>query len=131
MFKLIQCIFAALVAYVSAGLIPIDDGIGLGGIPLGGIGLGGIGLGGLALASPKVIAAPSIAIKAGATSYQNSNLLALHPTPVVTKAIAAPIVTKVATPTVSLVGLDGHLGLGGGLGLGSVGLGGLGLGKLI
>lgn len=39
-------------------------------------------------------------------SYQNSNLLSLHPTPVVTKAIAAPIVTKVASP-ISVLGVDG------------------------
>lgn len=50
----LQVIFAALVAYSSAGLIPLDDGIGLGG-------LGSIGLGGIALA-PKVISAP-IAVK--------------------------------------------------------------------
>lgn len=43
--------------YASAGLIPLDDGIGS--IGLGG--LGGIGLGGIALA-PKVISAP-IAVK--------------------------------------------------------------------
>lgn len=47
-------VFAALVVYASAGLIPLDDGISLGG-------LGGIGLGGIALA-PKVISAP-IAVK--------------------------------------------------------------------
>lgn len=55
-------IFAALVAYASAGLIPLNDGIALGGLSGIGLGgLGGIGLGGIALA-PKVISAP-IAVK--------------------------------------------------------------------
>ncbi|KAL1516812.1 hypothetical protein ABEB36_000665 [Hypothenemus hampei] len=101
--------FVLLVSYGSAGLVPLDDGYGLG---LGGPGILGHGI---ALAAPKVIAAPAaIAVKTGATSYQNSNLISLHATPVVTKAIAAPyaapiaapIITKVAAP-VGVVGYDG------------------------
>lgn len=66
--------------------------------------LGGIGYahGPLAVAAPVALAAPAVAVAHGASSYQNSNLLALNPTAVVTKVaapvIAAPVVAKYAAP---------------------------------
>ncbi|XP_030765814.1 cuticle protein 64-like [Sitophilus oryzae] len=86
MFKLILLI--VIISYASAGIINLDEGYGYG------------GYGGYAIAAPKVaIPAPAIAIKAAATSYQNSNLLSLNPTPIVTKTVAtAPVFTKVAAP---------------------------------
>lgn len=74
-------------------------------------GLGGLGLGhgSIAIAAPVAVAAP-VAISHSASSYQNSNLLALNPTAVVTKVaapvIAAPVITKIATPlAVAPIGL--------------------------
>lgn len=73
-----------VVAYASAGLI--GHGIGIGGIG----GIGGLGHGGLVVAQPAVaVAHAPIAVKAGATSYQNNNLLAVHPVPVVAHAPVA------------------------------------------
>ncbi|XP_050301279.1 cuticle protein 65-like [Anthonomus grandis grandis] len=123
MFKL--CVIATLIAFASAGVISLDEGLGgYGGYASLG-GLGGYGLGGIAVGH-KVIAAPTIAVKAGATSYQNSNLISLHPTPVVTKAIAAPIAAPIVTKIAAPVGVIGVHGLGGYGGLGLSGLGGYG-----
>ncbi|XP_060535686.1 cuticle protein 65-like isoform X2 [Cylas formicarius] len=136
-------LLASLVCYAGAGIIDYDGGYG--------------GYGGIALAPKVAIAAPAIAVKSGAISYQNSNLLALNPTPVVTKVaapiavakvaapitytkVATPILTKVATPiavaapAVSVVrfgkgiGIDDGLGAYGGYGFGYGGIGIDGLG---
>lgn len=92
-----------IVAYASAGYIHGGiGGIGLSG--LGGLHGGGIGHG-LVVAQPAVAVAAPIAVKAGATSYQNSNNLALHPVPVAPVAVAhGPIAVGV-----------GGIGLGHGL----------------
>lgn len=86
-FGLLQFVFAMTICAARAGLI-------------GGL---GYGHGAVAVAAPVAIAAPAVAISHGASSYQNSNLLALNPTAVVTKvaapvAIAAPVLTKIAAP---------------------------------
>ncbi|KAG5864684.1 hypothetical protein JTB14_020021 [Gonioctena quinquepunctata] len=94
-----KVIFGILISAVSAGVIG-----GYGGDL--GQGLGGLGHG---LAA---VATPTVAVAHGASSHQNNNLLALHPTPVVTK-VAAPI--AVASPVLAT---PVHYGVGsGGLGL--------------
>lgn len=59
----------------------------------------------VAVAAPVALAAPAVAVAHGASSYQNSNLLALNPTAVVTKfaapVVAAPVITKYAAPVVA------------------------------
>ncbi|XP_023028361.1 uncharacterized protein [Leptinotarsa decemlineata] len=109
MFKLI--VVVALVSAARAGVISGGYG-GYGGH--GGYGLGdGLGIGHGVVA----VAAPAVAVAHGASSYQNSNLLALNPTAVVSKvAVAAPIVTKVAAPIAYGVAPVG-LGLGFGKGV--------------
>lgn len=81
-----------VIAYASAGLI------GTAGI--------GLGHGGLVVAQPA-----AIAVKAGATSYQNNNLLAVHPVPVVAHAPVAVAHAPVAVAHAPAVAL----GLGHGL----------------
>lgn len=81
-----------IIAYASAGLI--GQSIGIGGLGIGGLGhgglVGGLGHGGLVVAQPAVaVAHAPIAVKAGASSYQNNNLLAIHPVPVVAHAPVA------------------------------------------
>lgn len=99
-----QFVFAVFVYSAHAGLI------------------GGYGYGGhesVAIAAPIAVAAP-VAIAHDASSYQNSNLLALNPTAVVTKVvapvIAAPVITKIAAPIAVAAPIS--LGSYGGLGLG-------------
>ncbi|KAG5863640.1 hypothetical protein JTB14_018350 [Gonioctena quinquepunctata] len=108
MFKLV--FIGMLVSAASAGVI---GGLGYGGNL--GHGLGGLGHGLVAVATP------AVAVAHGASSYQNNNLLALHPTPVVTK-VAAPIAVAspiLAAPVHYGVASDGlGLGIGRGLSLG-------------
>lgn len=92
MYNFSQFVFALFVCTARAGII---GSLGYGHAPVAIAAP-------VAVHAPVAVAAPAVAVAHGASSYQNSNLLALHPTPVITK-VAAPVVA--APVAVAPIGL--------------------------